>query len=152
MWASIQAQSRYLGRAPAMIDSRNNAVDDPERSRAKETIKTLARVIGLCGVAFVVLAQAGFGPSYLDPAGKALFGTGIVFVSIFFLNRDVFRFRSGQMLGMLFLTLHVLLILHTFRRLQEISFIVLAPICLVECVAFTLPLMLIRKRHSGIWY
>ncbi|MGA9720532.1 MAG: hypothetical protein WBQ79_19790 [Acidobacteriaceae bacterium] len=67
-----------------MIDSSNNMADDYERTRAKEAIKISARVIGVCAAAFVVFAQAGFGPSYLIQQEKRSSGLELYLFRYFF--------------------------------------------------------------------
>jgi hypothetical protein len=134
------------------VDQRRSLVEDPDRTRAKRWIKICARVIGITAAAFVILAQNDLAPPVFDSIGKALFWTGIVLISLLLLNQDVLSFALGKIVMLLLLMLHVLALCHYFLRLHEVSFIVLAPICLLECILFTLPFMLIRKRQSGIWY
>ncbi len=126
--------------------------DDPIKVRTKGFVKIAGRVIGVCAAVFVLLARDGFGPPYLDSVGKALFWTGLVLVPLFSFNYDILRLTSGKAAVATLSVLQLVLVLYLFERLQEVNFIILAPICIVQCLLFFLPLMLIRKRHSGIWY
>jgi hypothetical protein len=103
-------------------------------------------------VVFVLLARDGIGPLYLDAVGKALFWTGLVLVPLFSFNYDILRLTLGRAAVGTLCALQLGLVFFLFGRLQEVNFIILAPICIVQCLLFFLPLMLIRKRHSGIWY
>lgn len=131
---------------------RSNTPDDSGRDRIKQFVKVSARVIGVCAAGFVLLARDGIGPPYLDSVGKALFWTGIVLVPLFSFNHDVLRTTSGQVVAVGLSTLQFVLVFYSFERLQECTFIVLTPLCLIQCLIFFLPFMLIRKRHNGIWY
>jgi len=133
-------------------DERADIPDDPAKVRAKRIVKISGRVIGVCAVAFVLLARDGLGPPYLDSVGKALFWTGLVLVPLLSFNYDVLRLTSGKAAVASLSALQLVLVFYLFGRLQEVNFIILAPICIVQCLLFFLPLMLIRKRRSGIWY
>lgn len=137
---------------PIEMKMRNSPTDKVDRTGAKQLVKICARILGVCAAALVILARDGLGPPYLDSIGKALFWTGSVLVSVFFLNQDVFRLTSGKLFAMLFCALQMFFVFYWFGNLRELSFITLTPICFVECLVFMLPLMLIRKRHKGIWY
>lgn len=126
--------------------------DTIDRTAAKRMVKICARVTAVCAAAFVLLARDGVGPPYFDSIGKALFWTGGVFLSVFFLNQDVLSLTSGKVLAVLLSALQMCFVFYWFGSLRELSFIVLTPICFIECVLFMLPLMLIRRRHTGSWY
>ena len=134
------------------LKTQNNQADKIDRTGAKRAVKICARVLGVCAAAFVLLARDGIGPPYLDSVGKALFWSGGVLISVFFLNQDVFCLTSGKLFAVLFFALQMFFVFYWFGKLQQLSFIVLTLICFIECLLFMIPLMIVRKRHNGTWY
>jgi hypothetical protein len=118
----------------------------------EQLLKILGRMIAVCAAAFVIMAHEGFGPMYFDAVGKALFWTGMVSIPVWSLNQDVLRIASGRVLALGLFAIQLFLVFYTFGKLQALTFITLTPLCFVQCLIFMLPFMLIRKRHSGIWY
>ena len=89
------------------MKTQNTPANEIDRTGAKRVVKICARVLGVCAAAFVLLARDGIGPPYLDSVGKALFWSGGVLVSVFFLNQDVLRLTSGKLFALLFFALQM---------------------------------------------
>ena len=121
-------------------------------SGVQQSLKWFGRMVAISAAAFVIMAHEGFGPSYFDPVGKALFWTGIVFVPLFSLNQDVLRLIAGKVLAVGLFALQLILVICAFGKLKEFNFIVLTPLCFGQCLIFTVIFMLVRKRSSGVWY
>jgi hypothetical protein len=118
----------------------------------QQYLKWCGRVVAVLAAAFIILAREGVGPPYFDAIGKAMFWTAIVFVPLLTLNQDVLRLSEGKIVVVALFALHLALVLYSFGLLKGLTFITLTPLCFVQCLIFTLLLMLIRKRHKGIWY
>lgn len=124
-----------------------------ERSRIRNgPMKTFMRIIGVSAAVLVILTGDGLGPTYLDSAGRCLFWTATVLGPMFAFNLDVIRTVLGVVAAIGLVALQLLLVFCLFNKLNGMSFILLAPICLAQCLLFEAPFMLIRKRYSGIWY
>ena len=126
-----------------------------ESNNRNDSIQPLVRRvgggIGLLAAIFVILADYGAPPQF-DGIGKAIFWTGMVLVPLVAFNRDVLHFASSFMTITVLFAMQALLVIYGFSELQHVNFLILAPICLIQVLIFSAPLMLIRKHRTGIWY
>ena len=124
----------------------------PERRVMPRFAKIMVRVLAICAAILVILSRENVGPAYLDPAAKTIFWTGAVFISLFSFNRDVLRQVAGMAVMASLITCHVVFVYYSFQRISDLNFFVLTGLALVQAVVFSGPLMLVRKRYTGIWY
>jgi hypothetical protein len=97
-------------------------------------------VLGLTSAGLVVVARHGYGPRYLDQAGKAVYWTAAVFVPLLAVNRDVLYVASAKRWLVLMFAVQILLVYMAFDSLTHWSFLTLTPVCIVQIVLFCIPL------------
>jgi hypothetical protein len=124
----------------------------PERRVMPHSAKIAMRVLAVCAAILVILPRDGLGPPYIDAAGKVVFWSAGVPISVFSFSRDILNRTGGIVVSICLVALQCILIFYAFVKLEPLNFFVLAGLCMVQTVVFSLPFMLIRKRYSGIWY
>ena len=95
---------------------------------------------GLTSAGLLVAARRGFGPEYLDQAGKALYWTAVVFLPLLAVNKDVLYLASAKRWLILMLAVQILLVYLAFDRLTNWSFLTLTPVGLIQIFLFCIPL------------
>ena len=88
----------------------------------------------------VVAARHGFGPGYLDQVGKAVYWTGVVFLPLLAVNKDVLHLASAKRWLILMLVAQILLVYLAFDSLKYWSFLTLTPVGVIQIVLFCIPL------------
>ena len=126
--------------------------DDSRNNRAGILLKACTGVVGLVSAIFCILAQDGVLSPVFDSVGKVVFWTGGFLIGFLSLNRDLLRSLDGIALAILLIAFHGFGVFEALPLLPQLNFIELAGVCLVESVLFFLPMMLLRKQKTDIWY
>lgn len=106
------------------------------------TIWILGAVSGL----LVIASRQGIGQGYLDQAGKALYWTSAVFVTMLVINTKELALAAGKKWLALLLLVHLVFVVFAYKSLTSLSFITLTPLCFVEIVLFNIPF--VRLNHQ----
>jgi hypothetical protein len=122
-----------------MLKPSNDSVSQSDGERPRWATPAIW-VLGLTSAGLVVAARHGYGTTYLDQAGKAVYWTAAVFVPLLAVNRDVLCLASAKRWLALMLAVQILLIYVAFDSLTHWSFLTLTPVCMIQIILYCIPL------------
>jgi hypothetical protein len=115
-------------------------------------LKAYAGLVGLVSAIFCILAQEDVLTPIFYSVGKVLFWTGLFVGPFLGLNRDLLRSLYGIALALLLIALHGVVVFKALPLLPHLNFIEITGVLIAESVLFSLPMMLLRKQKTDIWY
>jgi hypothetical protein len=105
-------------------------------------------ILGVASGLLVIASRQGLGPGYLDVAGKVLYWTSVVFVTVMAVNTKELSLSAGKRYLALLALVHVILLAFAYKHLQSWSFITLTPLCLLQIVLFNIPFIRLNRKTS----
>ncbi len=110
-----------------------------------------ARVFGLLAALLVISAEeGGGGTSHLDRIGKIVAWSAMCFLPLFGLNLDLFAHKSAQIAGAGAVCVHVVLMTLVYQHLDQMNFITIAPLAIVEMFLLYIPLWRVRTAIGPV--